>query len=38
MKTVNITLTGMGNGGVAFGRDSQDGVVFVPYAIPGEWV
>lgn len=38
MKTVNITLTGMGNGGVAFGRDSQDRVVFVPFAIPGERV
>lgn len=38
MKTVNLTLTGMGNGGVAFGRDSKDHIVFVPFAIPGESV
>ncbi len=38
MKTVNLTLTGMGNGGVAFGRDSKDHIVFVPFAIPGERV
>ena len=36
MKTVNLTFTGMGHGGVAFGRDAKDGIVFVPYAIPGE--
>lgn len=36
MKTVNLTFTGMGHGGVAFGRDSKDGIVFVPFAIPGE--
>ncbi|MCL4870710.1 MAG: methyltransferase [Anaerolineae bacterium] len=38
MKTVTLTLTGMGNGGVALGRDAQDRVVFVPYTIPGERV
>lgn len=38
MKTIELTLTGMANGGAALGRDDQDRVVFVPQAITGERV
>lgn len=38
MKLVELTLTDMANGGAALGRDDQERVVFVPYAIMGERV
>ncbi len=37
-ETLTLKLTGMAQGGEAFGRDEQGRVVFVPYAIAGEEV
>lgn len=36
MATIKLTLTAMANGGRALGRDDQNRVIFVPFAIPGE--
>jgi 23S rRNA (uracil1939-C5)-methyltransferase len=38
METVTVKVSGMGHGGMAFGRDAAKRMVFVPYAIPGETV
>lgn len=38
MTTIELTLTGMANGGAALGRDEQARVIFVPQAIMGERV
>ncbi len=38
MKAITLTLTDMANGGAALGRDENQRVIFVPYAIPGETV
>lgn len=38
MEAITLTLTDMANGGAALGRDDQERVVFVPYAIMGERV
>jgi 23S rRNA (uracil1939-C5)-methyltransferase len=38
MSSVELTLTGMANGGAALGRDEQKRVIFVPQAIMGERV
>lgn len=38
MNELILTLTDMANGGAALGRDQEQRVVFVPFAIPGEKV
>lgn len=38
MNITELRLTGMGNGGVAFGRDNDNRMVFVPFGIPDELV
>ena len=38
MHTLDLTLTGMAYGGDAFGRDADDKMIFVPFALPGELV
>lgn len=38
MNTITLSLTNMANGGAAMGRDANDRVVFVPFAIPGELI
>lgn len=38
MTELTLTLTGMANGGLAFGKDRRGRIVFVPQAIPGETV
>ncbi len=38
MEEITLQLTAMAHGGAALGRDADNRVVFVPYAIPGERV
>ena len=38
MNIFDLTLTGMAYGGDAFGRDANNRMIFVPFALPGERV